>query len=88
MPITDACTQPHPKPRKAPAGARLSGSGRDGDAASQEVSRSENIQNFQAEGMRSGVGVTDKGQADREVMRVVKGMSSISQLVEGGREME
>ena len=38
--------------------------------------------------MRSGVGVTDKGQADREVMRVVKGMSSISQLVEGGREME
>ena len=52
------------------------------------MSRSENIQNFQAEGMRSGVGVTDKGQADREVMRVVKGMSSISQLVEGGREME
>ena len=37
------------------------------------MSRSENIQNFQAEGMCCGVGVTDKGQADREVMRVVRG---------------
>jgi len=49
------------------------------------VSRSENIQNFQAEGMRCGVGVTDKGQADREVMRVVRG-HVFNKPVSGGRQ--